>query len=137
MVRLRVVAGVVGLSLAGGVLFTGSAALAEGDPAKGQRVFRQCQACHVMQEGMHRVGPSLHGVFGRQAGVVEGFRFSKPHADAGTNGLVWTEEVMFDYLENPRRYIPGNRMAFAGLRRPQDRLDVIAYIRENGGAAAE
>ncbi len=110
------------------------AMLAEGDAAAGERVFRQCLACHAVDKPQNRVGPTLYGVIGRTAGTVEGFRYSKANAESG---VVWTEENLFNYLENPREYIPGTIMAFVGLREAKDRADVIAYIRENGGAATE
>lgn len=99
-----------------------------GDPAKGERVFRQCMACHTIKPGQNRVGPTLYGIIGRPAGTVEGFNYSKANQESGK---VWTPQEIFDYLENPRRTIPGTKMAFAGLRRPQDRADVLAYIQEN------
>lgn len=103
----------------------------EGDAANGEKVFRRCQACHAIQEGAHRVGPSLHNIINRPAGTAEGFtRYSKANAESG---IVWTEEVLFEYLENPRQYVPGTIMAFAGLPKPQDRADVIAYLKENAG----
>lgn len=108
------------------------AILATGDAANGQRVFRQCMACHVVEQPQNRVGPSLNGIIGRTAGTVEGFRYSPANADSG---VTWTEENLFVYLENPRQFIPGTTMAFIGLRNPQQRADVIAYIRENGGVA--
>lgn len=98
-----------------------------GDPANGAKVFRQCQACHVLEPGQNRVGPTLHGIIGRTAGTVEGFKYSEANK---SSGKVWTEENMFTYLENPRGVIPGTIMAFAGLKKEQDRLDVIAYIQE-------
>ncbi len=102
-----------------------------GDAAAGRRVFARCQTCHVLQEGVNRVGPSLYGIFGRTAGTVEGFRYSEANQNSG---IVWDEEIMFEYLENPRAYMPGTIMAFPGLRNEQDRANVIAYMRENGGA---
>lgn len=100
----------------------------QGDITAGEKVFRQCAACHALQAGVNRTGPSLHGIVGRKAGSVEGFRYS----DANKNsGKVWTEENMFTYLENPRGVIPGTIMAFAGLKKPEDRVNVIAYIQEN------
>lgn len=98
-----------------------------GDPANGAKVFRQCQACHVLEPGQNRVGPTLHGIIGRTAGTVEGFKYSEANK---SSGKVWTEEAMFTYLEDPRASIPGTIMAFAGLKKEQDRLDVIAYIQE-------
>jgi cytochrome c len=99
---------------------------ATGDPVAGKKVFAQCMACHVVAAGQNRVGPSLYGVIGRTAGTVEGFRYS----DANKNsGIVWTEQKLFEYLENPRATIPGTIMAFAGLKKPEDRANVIAYIK--------
>ncbi|MCP2671224.1 cytochrome c family protein [Maricaulaceae bacterium EIL42A08] len=101
-----------------------------GDAAAGRRIFARCQTCHVLAEGQNRVGPSLYGIFGREAGSVDGFRYSDANANSG---ITWTPEVMFEYLENPRGYIPGTTMAFPGLRSEQDRADVLAYIAANGG----
>ena len=104
-----------------------------GDPGAGRRIFVRCQTCHALEEGVHKNGPSLYGIFGREAGSVEGYgRYS----DANQNsGITWSHQTMFEYLENPRAYIPGTHMAFPGLPREQDRADVIAYIEENGGGA--
>jgi cytochrome c len=107
---------------AASVMIAGKAA----DPVNGEKVFRQCMSCHVVEPGQNRVGPSLHGVIGRTAGTVPGFKYS----DANKNsGEVWSEEELVRYLENPRAVIPGTIMAFAGLRNEQDRLDVVAYIK--------
>jgi len=96
-----------------------------GDASAGERVFLQCQACHVVMEGVNRVGPSLAGIVGRTAGTVEGFNYTAANANSG---ITWTPEKMFQYLENPQRVIPGTRMAFAGLKDAQDRADIIAYL---------
>jgi cytochrome c len=97
-----------------------------GDAAKGKRVFAQCMTCHAVQEGRNNVGPSLYQVVGRHTGSVEGFKYS----DANKNkDIVWTEENLFVYLENPQAFIPGTIMAFPGLKNPQDRADVIAYLK--------
>ncbi len=97
-----------------------------GDAAQGRRVFTKCMSCHVVQEGQNRVGPSLYGIIGRDAGSVEGFRYSDANANSG---ITWTEETMFAYLEQPQRFIPGTIMAFPGLPNPQERADVIAYLK--------
>jgi cytochrome c len=102
------------------------AAAAEGDPAAGERVFRQCQACHVVDAEQNRVGPHLVGIFGREAGAVDGFNYSPAMANSG---IVWDDDTIGEYLADPRGYIPGNRMAFAGLRNPEQIADVIAYMR--------
>lgn len=116
------------MALALGVLVSaGGKAMAEGDPARGEQVFKRCLACHVVEPGGRKIGPSLYGVIGREAGTLEGFRYSPAMQNAD---FVWTEERIKDYLENPRKYVPGNRMAFVGLRNPQDREDVVAYLRQ-------
>jgi cytochrome c len=98
-----------------------------GDVTNGERIFRQCASCHTIEAGVNRVGPSLHAIVGRVAGTVPGFRYSDANK---TSGITWTEQEMFAYLENPRAKIPGTTMAFVGIRKPQDRADVIAYLQE-------
>ena len=100
------------------------------DVANGQKVFRQCQACHVVDQEQNRVGPHLVGIIGRPAGAVEGFKYSPSMAESG---IVWTPETIAEYLADPRGYVSGNRMAFAGLRNAEDIADVIAYL-ENAGS---
>jgi len=90
-------------------------------------VFAQCKACHVTDKGVNRVGPSLHGIVGRKAGTVPGFNYSAANRSSGVS---WTEETLYTYLENPRKFMPGTKMAFAGLRQPQQRADVIAYLKQ-------
>ena len=114
------------LMLAATVAFT-SPAWAQGDPTKGEAVFKRCQACHVVDKEQNRVGPHLVGLIGRKAGSVEGFKYS----DAMKNsGITWNEAELDKYLENPKADIPGNRMAFPGLKKPEERADVIAYLKE-------
>lgn len=97
-----------------------------GDATKGEKVFAQCKACHVVEAGQNRVGPSLAGLVGRKAGSIEGFSYSA--ANKGS-GVTWDEETLFTYLEAPQKFMPGTKMAFAGLKNPQDRADVIAYLK--------
>ncbi len=105
-------------------------AQAQGNADKGKKVYRKCAVCHAIGPGAkNKVGPSLNGILGRKAGTVEGFKYSEANKEAGANGWVWTEEVLLKYLENPRKAMPGNRMAFAGLKLEQDRLDLVAYIK--------
>lgn len=99
-----------------------------GDPVAGEKVFKQCQTCHTNQPGKNKVGPTLYGVIGRTAGTVEGYNYSKANKEAG---IVWTEDEMFVYLENPKAKIPGTKMSFAGLKKPEDRANVIAYLQED------
>jgi cytochrome c len=97
-----------------------------GDAAKGEKVFAQCKACHVAELGKNRVGPSLWAVVGRTAGTISGFNYSKANKESG---VTWSEDVLFTYLEAPSKFMPGTRMAFGGLKQPQDRADVIAYLK--------
>ena len=99
------------------------------DAAKGKTIFVQCQACHALEAGKNKIGPSLAGLVGRKAGTVAGFAYSEPNKNSG---ITWSEEKLFQYLEKPQRIIPGTKMAFAGLPKAQDRADVIAYIKTGG-----
>jgi len=107
-----------------------------GDPAEGEKVYRQCRACHVVDKPQNRVGPTLNGVIGRTAGTVDGFRYSPAMKGAGEEGLVWTKENIAAYLKDPRDFIKGNRMAFRGLKKEEDIENVIAYIEASGGAGS-
>ncbi len=117
----------------------GSQALAQDAAliAEGENVFKRCAACHqIGPDAVNRVGPQLTTLIGRTAGTVEGFRYSKASVEAGEGGLVWTEEVLFEYLENPRAFMKGTNMAFAGLKKPEEREAVIAYIVSQQGPAS-
>lgn len=104
------------------------AALA-GDPEAGERVFRQCQACHQVGEGAaNGVGPMLSGVVGRQIASAEGFTYSDSLAAVGQEGRHWTPDELRGFLANPREYVPGTAMAYAGVRSEEDLEDVIAYL---------
>ncbi|HYD32119.1 MAG TPA: cytochrome c family protein [Azospirillaceae bacterium] len=110
--------------------------LPPGDPASGEKVFNQCKACHTIEQGgANRVGPNLHGVVGRKAGLVEGFNYS-PAIKAAN--ITWDEASLAAYLADPKGFIPGNKMAFAGLKQPQQRADVIAFLKKNseGGSGS-
>jgi cytochrome c len=118
------------------VLLAAATALAPGeataqDAAAGQRVFNQCRACHTIEQGgRNGVGPNLHGVIGRKAASIEGFRYSNAMQQKGQQGWTWTEENLHPYLRNPREVVPGTNMAFAGLRNEQQLNDVIAYLKQ-------
>ena len=96
-----------------------------GDAAAGNAVFAQCRACHVIDEGVNRLGPSLYNILGREAGTVEGFNYSDANANSS---IIWTTEKLFQFLEDPRRVIPDTRMVYRGLSDPQDRANLIAYL---------
>ncbi|WP_037502384.1 c-type cytochrome [Sphingomonas jaspsi] len=100
-----------------------------GDAAHGKVIFTQCQACHAIEEGVNKIGPSLAGVVGRHSGSVAGYAYSAANKNSG---ITWTPEKLYQYLENPQRVVPGTKMAFAGLSKGQDRADVIAYLKTGG-----
>ena len=116
----------VSLALAFATAMGASAAHADGDAANGEKIFAKCKACHTVEAGKNKVGPSLAGVVGRKAGTAEGFNYS----DAMKNsGLTWDEATLNTYLTGPKKLVPGTKMAFPGLPNEQDRLDVIAYLK--------
>jgi cytochrome c len=108
----------------------GSPAMAEGDAAAGEKVFKKCKACHSLVEGKKKVGPSLFGVIGAAAGAVEGYKYSKAML---ASGLTWDDETLAKYLTKPKELVPKTKMSFAGLKKEADIANVIAYIKANGG----
>ena len=118
----------IAIALAALILSAGSA-LAQGDVAAGENVFKKCTVCHAVGEGAkNKVGPVLNGVFGRVAGTLEGFKFSDAMVKAGADGLLWTPAIMAEYLVKPRDYVKGTKMTFNGLPKPEDIANVIAYL---------
>lgn len=108
----------------------GQALAADPSVENGEEVFKKCRACHdVGPDAKNKLGPVLNGLFGRKAGTIPGFAYSDANHKAGEAGWVWSEETLTRYLENPREAMPGNKMAFAGLRDEQDRRDLIAYLK--------
>ena len=111
-----------------GLLVSSAASAAEGDPAAGKRVFNQCQACHTVVKGKNGLGPSLNGVVGRKAGTADGFKNYSPAMQK--SDVVWSDETLDKYLADPKGFIPGNRMIFVGLKKPEDRANVIAFLKQ-------
>ena len=97
----------------------------DGDVKAGKRVFRKCKACHTVKEGKNGAGPSLFNIVQASAGQAEGFKYSKALSEAG---LVWNTETLTAFLSNPKKFVPGNRMAFPGLKKDEDIANVIAYL---------
>jgi len=96
-----------------------------GDPAAGEKVFANCVSCHSVEAGVNKVGPTLHGVVGRHSGEIADFNYS----DANKNsGITWTPDELFVYLADPQAKIPGTKMIFPGIKDPQQRADLIAYL---------
>ena len=120
---------VFGLALA----WTQPAAAQPGDAENGKDVFKVCRPCHQVGPGARNgIGPTLNGIVGSKAGVIPGFTYSEANKDAGTKGLVWTEDNLFKYLQNPAEFMPGNKMTYAGMKDETDRRDLIAYLKQTG-----
>ena len=108
-----------------------------GAPEDGAKVFRKCQACHAVgPEAFNRTGPHLNDLFGRRAGALDGFDYSAGLVRMGNDGLMWDFASLDAYLENPKAFASDTRMNFAGLKAPEDRADVLAFLRQYSDSPA-
>ena len=122
-------AGAAGAAIVAAAGLVSAPAFAEGDAAKGQRVFNtQCRTCHkVEKDASSPVGPTLNGLFGRKAGTLAGFEYS----DAMKNsGITWDDATLAEYLKDPKAKVPGTKMAFVGLKNPAQVEDLVAYLKD-------
>ena len=98
------------------------------DTAAGQALFARCRICHTIQAGApNTVGPNLHGVFGRKAGTYDSFAYSEGMKNSG---IVWDDDTLRKYLTNPKDFVPGNKMAFPGIKDENQLSDLLAYLHE-------
>jgi cytochrome c len=98
---------------------------ASGDPERGAQIYQRCLACHSLEH--NRSGPRHCGLFGRRAGTLPGYAYSQAMKKYG---VIWNEESLNTYLENPLKIVPGTKMAYAGVKDPQERADLIAYLKK-------
>ncbi len=108
-----------------------AALVAAADPAKGQKLFGKCKACHKLTDGANGVGPFLWGVVGRPIGAAAGFNYSDGMANHGGD---WSLDNLLGFLEAPKTWAPGTKMAFKGLPKIEDRIDVIVYLNQADGS---
>ena len=117
------------------IRLTGAAALiaasatahADGDAARGEKRFEECATCHTTERGVNNVGPSLNGLFARKAGEIADFRYSPA---LKKSGIAWTPQTLDNFIADPQKAVPANRMPYAGMPDAGARADLIAYLRE-------
>ena len=103
--------------------------MAQGDVGSGEQIFKKCVACHSIAKGEgNKIGPALYNVVGRKIGSVEDYKYSNALIEYGKE---WNFEELNGFLEKPTAYIKGTKMAFAGLRKEEDRGSVIKYLNQN------
>jgi len=110
-------------------MITAASPAASQDVRAGKTIFKNCMACHATDAKTNKVGPHLGDALGRTAGTVVGFNYSKAMKDAGAGGPVWDEGTLAEFLGAPKVKVPGTKMAFAGLNKPQEITDIIAYLK--------
>ncbi len=126
--KFTAIAFATALLLAGGVNSSRADPALTGDAVKGEKIFNKCKACHTTEAGgLNKIGPNLHGVFGRAAAAVDGFKYSKALKDSG---ITWDEASIDRLIATPKKMIKGTKMIFPGLKKDKDRADVIAYLKE-------
>lgn len=116
----------IALGIIGVLSVTSSLAFADGDPAKGKKVFNKCKACHTVESGgKDKIGPNLFGIVGKAAGGKEGYKYSSAMAGSG---LTWDVATLDKYLTKPKALVKKTKMSFAGLKKEKDRNNIIAYL---------
>lgn len=111
------------------LLTSTSVSHADGDAAKGEKIYVKCKTCHDIDKGVNKVGPSLKGLIGRKAAAVPDFKYSEAMIAKGAEGVVWDEATLTVYLPDPKAFVPKTKMVFAGLKKSEDIEDLIAFLK--------
>jgi cytochrome c len=114
--------GLIGLATAGNAQ----------DVEKGAKVYKKCMTCHTVEDTTNKVGPSLKGIVGRKAATVEGYKYSGAMLAKAAEGVIWDEATLAAYLPDPKSFVPGTKMTFAGLKTPEDVANLIAFLKTKG-----
>ena len=118
----------VGSAMAVFLWATGTAQ-ADGDVVKGEQVFKKCMACHAINDKANKVGPHLVGIVGRPVASVEGYKYSESMNAYAATGALWDEAALLTYLENPKAVVAKTKMAFPGLKKEDERVDIVAFLK--------
>jgi cytochrome c len=108
-------------------LAAASATAQAADPARGEKLYEECIACHSLEPDMHGIGPSLHGVFNRKAGELTDYRYSPA---LKRSGIIWTPDTLDAFIADSQAFLPANRMPYAAMPNAADRADLIAYLQQ-------
>ena len=123
--QIRIILAVLGL------IVLSTAGYAQ-DAEKGAKVFKKCMACHTVEDMTNKVGPSLKGIVGRKAASVEGYKYSDAMLAKAAEGVIWDEATLTAYLPDPKGFVPGTKMAFPGLKNPEEVANLIAFLKTAG-----
>jgi cytochrome c len=107
----------------------GGGALADGDAAKGEKSFNKCKACHSTEDTTNKVGPYLKGVYGRAVAAADGYNYSGSIKEFAATGAKWDDATLNSYIENPKTLVPGGKMSFSGIKKEDEREDIIAFLK--------
>ena len=115
------------IAVCAAAVIAATASFAQADVAAGKKVFKKCKACHTVNKGgKKRIGPNLFGIVGRKAGMSEGFKYSKAMKNSG---IMWDDANLDGFIKKPRKFMKGTKMSFGGIKKEQQRKDLIAYLK--------
>src|SRR5687768_1354900 len=123
--KIRIILAALGLM---GLMGLSTASYSQ-DAEKGAIVFKKCMVCHTIEGTAKKLGPSLQGIVGRKAASVEGYKYSDAMLAKAAEGVIWDEATLATYLPDPKSFVPGTKMVFPGLKKPEDVTNLIAFLK--------